>query len=108
MYYLFLFLAIVTEVLGSSLLKLSEGFTKIVPTSASLISFGFSFYFLSLALARLPLGIAYATWTGLGLILTNIIAILIYKENINLYTILGLILIIAGVLIINILGNASH
>lgn len=108
MHYLLLFLAIAGELVGSSMLKLSVGFTKLGPSIATLISFGFSFYFLSLALAKIPLGIAYATWSGLGLVLTTIIAVLIYKESINLYTILGIVLIVAGVLVINLLGNASH
>lgn len=108
MHYLFLFIAIAGELIGSSMLKLSMGFTKLGPTTASLISFGFSFYFLSLALAKIPLGIAYATWSGIGLVITTIIGVLIYKESINLYTVLGIILIVAGVLVINLLGNPGH
>ncbi|WP_407812533.1 DMT family transporter, partial [Staphylococcus aureus] len=69
MHYLYLFISIATEIIGTSFLKTSEGFTKLWPTLGSLLSFGICFYFLSLTIKFLPLNITYATWAGLGLVL---------------------------------------
>ncbi|PAG66125.1 multidrug transporter, partial (plasmid) [Staphylococcus aureus] len=73
MHYLYLFISIATEIIGTSFLKTSEGFTKLWPTLGTLLSFGICFYFLSLTIKFLPLNITYATWAGLGLVLTTII-----------------------------------
>ncbi|WP_242437622.1 DMT family transporter, partial [Staphylococcus aureus] len=66
MHYLYLFISIATEIIGTSFLKTSEGFTKLWPTLGTLLSFGICFYFLSLTIKFLPLNITYATWAGLG------------------------------------------
>ncbi|WP_242440431.1 DMT family transporter, partial [Staphylococcus aureus] len=68
MHYLYLFISIATEIIGTSFLKTSEGFTKLWPTLGTLLSFGICFYFLSLTIKFLPLNITYATWAGLGLV----------------------------------------
>ena len=107
MYYLYLALAIVLEVLGTSLLGKSEGFSKWLPTVGSLFSFGVCFYFLSLALKNIPLGVAYAIWSGVGIVLTAIVSILVFKNKIDLPFVLGSLLIIAGVLVINLFSKAS-
>ena len=107
MYYLYLALAIVMEVLGTSLLGKSEGFSKWLPTVGYLLSFGVCFYFLSLALKNIPLGVAYAIWSGVGIVLTAIVSILVFKNKIDLPFILGALLIIAGVLVINLFSKAS-
>ena len=107
MYYLYLALAIVLEVLGTSLLGKSEGFSKWLPTVGSLLSFGVCFYFLSLALKNIPLGVAYAIWSGVGIVLTAIVSILVFKNKIDLPFILGALLIIAGVLVINLFSKAN-
>ena len=78
MHYLYLFISIATEIIGTSFLKTSEGFTKLWPTLGTLLSFGTCFYFLSLTIKFLPLNITYATWAGLGLVLTTIILSLIH------------------------------
>ena len=75
MSYFYLFIAIVGEILGTNLLKLSDGFTKPIPTVSALLSYGVCFYFLSLAMQKIPLGIAYATWSAVGLVLTASIAV---------------------------------
>ena len=92
MSYFYLFIAIVGEILGTNLLKLSDGFTKPIPTVSALLSYGVCFYFLSLAMQNIPLGIAYATWSAVGLVLTASIAVMIFKETLNVYSIIGLIL----------------
>ncbi|MFK2825104.1 multidrug efflux SMR transporter [Bacillus sp. B190/17] len=101
MSYLLLAVAIVSEVIGSSMLKASEGFTKWLPSLIVAIGYAAAFYTLSLALKTIPLSIAYAIWSGVGTALTAIIGILIWKEAFTLQTFLGLSAIILGVVILN-------
>ncbi|HHR3458495.1 TPA: QacCGHJ group quaternary ammonium compound efflux SMR transporter [Staphylococcus aureus] len=105
--YLYLIIAIVGEVIGSAFLKSSEGFSKLYPTLATLISFIVCFYFLSKTIQHLPLNITYASWAGLGLVLTTVVSVLIFKEQINLISIISIILIIVGVVLLNTFGS-SH
>lgn len=107
MHYLYLIIAIATEIIGTSFLKTSEGFTKLWPTVGTLLSFGICFYFLSLTIKFLPLNITYATWAGLGLVLTTIVSVIVFKENVNLISIISIGLIIVGVVLLNIFG-ANH
>lgn len=108
MSYIYLFIAIIGELLGTTLLKVSEGFSKPLPGVSALLSYGVCFFFLSLVMKKIPLGITYATWSGVGLLVTAVISILVFNEKLNLYTIIGLGLIIVGVLMVNLLGNAGH
>ncbi|WP_139693591.1 DMT family transporter [Sporolactobacillus terrae] len=105
--YLFLVLAIVGEIIGTNLLKISAGFSRLIPTLGSLVSYGLSFYFLSLTLKSVDLNIAYALWSGLGIVLTSLIAVIYWKEPINFSSILGIGLILIGVVVLNLHG-ASH
>lgn len=105
--YLLLATAIICEVFGSSLLKVSNGFKKILPSIGVVLGMGSAFYCLSLALSTIPLGTAYAIWSGVGTALTALIGVIIYKENFNLKKLLGLILIIGGVVIMKLSGG-SH
>ena len=107
MHYLYLFISIATEIIGTSFLKTSEGFTKLWPTLGALLSFGICFYFLSLTIKFLPLNITYATWAGLGLVLTTIISVIVFKENVNLISIISIGLIVIGVVLLNVFGE-SH
>ncbi|HDM9856504.1 TPA: quaternary ammonium compound efflux SMR transporter QacH [Listeria monocytogenes] len=112
MSYLYLALAIVGEIIGSSLLKASEGFSKLFPTIGVIIAFVVSFFFLSLSLKTIPLNTAYSLWSGLGLVLTTIISVLIWKEKLNMASIAGITLILAGVVILNLFrpghGEPDH
>ena len=105
--YLYLLLAIVSEVIGSAFLKSSDGFSKLYPTITTIISFLICFYFLSKTTQHLPLNITYASWAGLGLVLTTIVSVLIFKEQINLISIISIILILFGVFLLNTFGS-SH
>ncbi|MGG4487973.1 DMT family transporter [Metabacillus idriensis] len=104
MSYLYLLLAITGELIGSSMLKASEGFTKIYPTISLIIAFVGSFFFLSLAMKTIPLNTAYALWSGIGIIATTIISVLIWKEKINIASVTGITLILVGVVILNLFG----
>ncbi|WP_353457660.1 quaternary ammonium compound efflux SMR transporter QacG, partial [Staphylococcus coagulans] len=106
MHYLYLFISIATEIIGTSFLKTSEGFTKLWPTLGTLLSFGICFYFLSLTIKFLPLNITYATWAGLGLVLTTIISVIVFKENVNLISIISIGLIVIGVVLLNVFGES--
>lgn len=84
MHWLFLALAIVGEVFGSSMLKISNGFSKLLPSVGVIIGFGCAFYFLSIALKSIPLGTAYAIWAGVGLVLTALISVSIFGQKVDL------------------------
>lgn len=104
MSYLYLTLAITGELVGSSLLKASDGFTKLYPTIGVVIGFISCFFFLSLSLKTIPLNTAYAIWSGVGIIATTIISVLIWKEKINMASVIGISLILVGVIILNLFG----
>ncbi|MEK4689440.1 MULTISPECIES: multidrug efflux transporter outer membrane subunit EmrC [Bacillus] len=104
MAYLYLVLAISGELIGSSMLKAAEGFSKLYPTIGTIIAYIGSFFFLSLAMKTIPLNTAYALWSGIGIIATTIISILIWKEKINVASVTGIALILVGVVILNLFG----
>ena len=107
MKYLYLALAIVLEVLGSSFMKASDGFSKWLPSSIVIIAYLTCFYFLSLALKTIPLGIAYATWGGLGIVLTAFISVVIFKQKLDIPAIIGIVLIVLGVIVMNFLSKTT-
>lgn len=104
--YVLLATAIICEVFGSSMLKVSNGFKRGFPSIGVILGMGLAFYSLSLALKTIPLGTAYAIWSGVGTALTAIIGVVIYKENFNRKKLLGLLLIIGGVIIMKLSGGA--
>lgn len=109
MKYLYLALAIALEVIGSSFLNASNGFTKLLPTTVTIISYVCCFFFLSLALKQIPLGTAYAIWAGLGIVLTATIGVVVFKQKLDLAAIIGIVLIVSGVLVMNLFSKtASH
>ena len=105
MSYFYLALAIAAEVAGTSLLKATEEFTKIVPTSFLIIFYAMSFWLMTLALRDLPLGVVYAVWSGLGIVLVAIIGALVYKEMPDLGSIIGMALIISGVVVMHLFSK---
>lgn len=106
--YLLLAIAIVSEVFGSSMLKVTEGFKKVLPTIGVVLGYAIAFYALSLSLKTLPIGTAYAIWSGVGTALTAIVGIIIYKEGFNLKKFFGLLLIIGGVILLNLSNSDVH
>ncbi len=99
--YSLLILSILLEVFSTQMMKLSEGFSKLFPSIAFAVGMGSCFYVFSKTLTMLPLGIAYAIWAGLGTALTAILAVILWKETLSAQMIVGIILIIAGVIILN-------
>nr|WP_189318029.1 multidrug efflux SMR transporter [Bacillus sp. LLTC93] len=93
--------AILTEVFGSTMLKLSQGFTQVLPSIGVLIGFGCAFTFLSLALKTIELSSAYATWSGVGTALTALVGLMLFNETIHMKGFIGLALVICGVIVLN-------
>ncbi|GGG93947.1 multidrug SMR transporter [Parapedobacter pyrenivorans] len=107
MKYIFLGLAIVLEVVGTSFLNASNGFSRITPTLVSIVSYVICFYFLSLAIKQIPLGIAYAIWCGLGIGLTAIVSVVVFKQKLDLAAVMGMALIGAGVVVMSLFSKSS-
>lgn len=109
MSYLYLGLAILSEVIGTSALKASNEFTRLVPSLITLVAFASAFYFLSLCLRTIPVGIAYAIWSGIGIVLISLIALVLFGQRLDPPALIGMALIIAGVLVINLFSkSAAH
>lgn len=105
--WLFLLLAIVAEVVGTTALKASEGFSQLAPSLVVVLGYGIAFYMLSLTLRTLPVGVAYAIWSGLGTALIALVAWWLYGQNLDVAAIVGIVLIIAGVLVMNLFSGAT-
>jgi len=103
--YVTLFLAIIFELIGTSLMKLSAGFTRLWFALGTLLAYALCFYFLSLALKGLKLNVAYATWGGAGIILAALVSFLLFHENTSGLQILGISFIVIGVIITNLAGS---
>ena len=98
MAYAYLLIAILSEVLATSMLKASDGFTKLIPSIVTFIGYSVSFYFLSMVLKYIPIGISYAIWSGLGIVLISIVGLLVFKQELDLPGIFGMVLIISCLL----------
>lgn len=105
--FIILFFAILSEVIGTTSLKFSEGFTKPLPSVIVVIGYGVSFYLLSISLKVLPIGVAYAIWSGVGLVLTVIAGVLFWRETLDWARILGIVLILAGIVLINVFSKVT-
>lgn len=105
-YWIFLSIAVAAEVIGTSSLKASEGFTKLVPSVMVLVGFAVAFYFLSLTLKVIPVGIAYAAWSGLGIVLISLIGRLVFDQKLDAPAIIGIVFILTGVLIMQLFSKS--
>lgn len=106
--YFYLVFAVLCEVVGTSTLKATKGFTQPIPTVVTLGSYIMGFYVLSLALEAIPVGIAYAIWAGIGAALVPIIGWYVYDQSLDAPAIGGIALILAGVLLINIFSESVN
>ena len=104
--FLYLGLAIVMETMATSLLVLSEQFTRPLPTAGMAVGYLASFYLLSLALRTIPIGVAYAIWSGLGIVLISGIGFFVLKQHLDAAAYVGIGLIIAGVLVIRLFSSS--
>lgn len=109
MNWLYLVIAIVSEVVATSALKASAGFTRLIPSLLVAVGYGLAFYFLSLTLRTIPVGIAYAIWSGIGVVLVCLIGWLVYGQKLDSAAVAGIGLIVAGVLVLNVFSKSiSH
>jgi len=106
MKWIYLGIAIIAEVIGTSALKSAEGFTKLIPSVIVIVGYGIAFFLLSLTLKSIPVGIVYAIWSGAGIALISIIGYFHFKQKLDLPAIAGIILIIAGVIVINLFSKS--
>lgn len=107
MSWIYLAVAIVCEVIATSSLKASDGFSRTIPSVVVVVGYGISFYFLSLTLRTMPVGIAYAVWSGVGIVLISAVGWVLFHQRLDAAALAGMGLIIAGVLVINVFSRAS-
>ncbi len=101
--------AIVSELLGTTSLKLSEGFSRPVPSLGVVVGYGLAFYLVSLTLEDLPIGVVYGTWAALGIVGVAAIGVVAFDEPVDLTGVVGLLLILAGIYCVNVLSEmAAH
>lgn len=107
MNWIYLAIAIVAEVTATSLLKSSEGFTRLWPSLAVIAGYGCAFLFLSLTLRTIPVGVAYAVWSGVGIVLVTLIAWFVLGQKLDAAALIGIALIAAGVIVLNVFSRAA-
>ncbi len=108
MRYLYLLVAIISEVIATSALKSSENFSRLWPSVLVVLGYASAFYFLSLTLKVLPMGISYAIWSGVGIVLISLAGLIFYKQKLDMPAVIGMVLIIAGVLVINLFSKSTE
>ncbi len=99
-------IAILAEVIGTSALKFSDGFSRLWPSVVTVIGYGVAFYCLSITLKVIPMGVSYAIWSGVGIVLISLAGWLLMKQSLDLPAVIGMGLIIAGVIVINLFSNS--
>lgn len=107
MNWLYLAIAIVSEVVATSALKASEGFTRWAPSLLVVVGYASAFYFLSLTLRTIPIGVAYAVWSGVGVVLVSLVGWLLYRQSLDAAAFIGIGLIVAGVLVLNLFSKVA-
>ena len=107
MNWIYLSIAIVSEVIATSALKAAEGFSRLGPSLFVVLGYASAFYFLSLTLRTIPVGVAYAVWSGVGIVLVAILGWLLYGQKLDAPAILGMALIITGIVVLNVFSKMS-
>ncbi|MQW91995.1 QacE family quaternary ammonium compound efflux SMR transporter [Acinetobacter sp. dk771] len=108
MSFIYLAIAIVAEVIATSALKASEGFSVLWPSVITIIGYAIALFFLSLTLKTIPMGIAYAIWSGAGIILISTVGLIIYKQQLDLAALIGLSFMIIGIVVINVFSKSTQ
>ncbi len=108
MSFLYLAIAIVAEVIATSALKASEGFSVLWPSVITIIGYAIALFFLSLTLKTIPMGIAYAIWSGAGIILISTVGLIVYKQQLDLAALIGLSFMIIGIVVINVFSKSTQ
>ncbi len=105
--YVYLCLAVVAEVIGTSALKASEEFTRPGPTILVIACYSFAFYMLTIVFRTIPVGVAYAIWSGIGIALISLVGFVVFRQTLDMAAVIGITLIIAGVAVINLFSKAA-
>ncbi|MHA3049980.1 DMT family transporter [Acinetobacter sp. ANC 4639] len=108
MAFLYLLIAILAEVIATSAMKASDGFSQLLPSGITILGYAFAIYFLSLTMKSIPIGITYALWSGAGIILVSLVGFFYYKQHLDVAAIIGLAFMIAGIMIINLFSKSTH
>lgn len=106
MAFLYLAVAIIAEVIATSALKASNGFSMLWPSVTTFIGYAIAIFFLSLAMKTIPMGIAYAIWSGAGIILISTVGLLVFKQHLDVPALIGLSFMIVGIMIINVFSKS--
>jgi len=101
LFWIYLLIAILTEVVGTTLMKVSQGLTRLIPSVLMFVLYGISFVFMALALKKIEVSVAYAIWSGLGTAVIAAIGIIWFQESFNIAKVVGTLLVIAGVVLLN-------
>jgi len=101
-------MAIVAETVATSAMKSSEGFTRLVPSVIVVIGYAIAFYFLSMTLKEIPVGIAYAIWSGVGIVLISLVGWIMFGQKLDVPALIGITLIISGVVVMNAFSKSGH
>ena len=109
LHYVYLIVAVAAETIGTTALQASNQFTRLGPTVIVVLAYGVAFYFLGVALKYIPVGIAYALWSGLGIVLIALIGLTVFGQTLDAAAVLGLAMIIGGIVVIQVFsGSATH
>ena len=108
MSFLYLSIAIIAEVIATSALKASNGFSVLWPSLATIFGYGIALFFLSLTMKTIPMGIAYAIWSGAGIILISTVGLLVFKQQLDLPALIGLAFMIIGIIFINVFSKSTQ
>jgi small multidrug resistance pump len=105
--YIFLIFAILTETIGTTALKASDGFTRFWPSVILVVAYAASFYLLALTLRTMPVGVAYAIWSGLGIVIIAVIGWFVFRQSLDLPAVIGMSMIIAGIVVMQMFSNTT-
>jgi len=106
MAFLYLFVAILAEVIATSALKASNGFSVLWPSITTFVGYAIAIFFLSMAMKTIPMGIAYAIWSGAGIILISTVGLLVFKQHLDIPALIGLSFMIVGIIFINVFSKS--
>lgn len=101
-------IAIAAETIATSALKASEGFSKLLPAIIVVVGYAVTFYFLSITLKSIPVGVAYAIWSGVGIVLISLVGWVMFNQKLDAAALIGIALIISGVVVMNIFSKSTH
>lgn len=107
MHYIYLSMAILFEIVGTTAMAKSEQFSKLIPSSITVVCYAAAFYCLSFALKQIPVGVAYAIWSGVGVAVITLIGVVIFKQKLDIAGVAGIILIVAGVIVLNLFSKTN-